>query len=513
MDLVQELIVGVDQADVEGGHRRAPASLLSSSPALEAFSAPTPAAPSAAAPPRRTKMVFVYSDEDDGDGGDGCEGHGATRSESGVAEVLCDDDAIAVSADALAELQAEAATMTAVVTAHPQTSLLDGQGDVNRISFEEDVVSGLIGGASAPFATAGGMRVREVAAPGLWEGAVAPAMSSGIDGSSPDEVPPLLRRGLPAAAFLLQSRRKRFRETPASGGDVAQPLPKSAVEATGAGESATMSAAGAAESSPHDSFPSELHVGHPQGGQHGSGSSIGDDSDSVEIEVEEEIDMYPVYEDDGMTVRALRTRGGYELTLDERDLLEDVAGGDEKDAAADGAASSPCSAPPSAAATVEEDEEADDDNNDEHDYGVPFVAKVDQTANSAAAAAAESEDVAADTDLPVEAEAEEWSHLDFDDEDEDEEEAALDEVVLVAVVEQLLQCCEADDLDPQMSAEAARFISAAKPLLEQLTKEVISPAEFVQRMDRDLRRFQRIYKSVYRPRDSPVVIEGVVTDL
>ncbi|TPP40382.1 hypothetical protein CGC20_12835 [Leishmania donovani] len=416
MDPVQELIAGVGLSDLEGGHRPAQASSSASSTALDPSSAPAPASPPAAAPPRRTKMVFLYSDEDAVDGDDDGEGRRATQPANGVAEVLCDDHAIAVSADALAELQAEAAEMTAVGMSDAQTFLLDANGDANGFSFEEDVLSGLVGGASVSFITDGGMRVREVTAPRLWEGAVAPAASSSLHGrgadaasSAADELPLLLRRGLPAADFVLQSRRKRFREVPASAGATVRLLPQSCVLMT----------------------PKE---------------------------------------------RSVTTA---------HDLLEDWAEGDEEDTEEGRADKGEDAAPPAADAVTEGNEQANDGDRDAYNHDAPSTTRA----------------------------AGDWGDFhDFDDE-EDEEEAELDEAIIVAVVEQLVRCCEADDLDPQISVEAARFIGAAKPLLEQLTNEVISPAEFVQRMEGDLRRFQRIYKSIYRPRDSPIVIDGVVTDL
>ncbi|KAG5475180.1 hypothetical protein CUR178_04631 [Leishmania enriettii] len=509
MDPVQELIAAVDQKDMEGGRRRTQASLLSSSAAVEVSSACA-----SAAPPRRTKMVFVYSDEDDGED-DGVEGHGAMRAESGVKEVRCDDHAIAVSADALAALQAEAAN-AAVGTADAPISLFDASGDGNDFSFEEDVVSGLAAGASGPSATFRGMRMREVAAPRLWEGAVAPTATSDFrDGgaddplSVTDEAHPFLRRGLPAADFVLRSRRKRFREMPAADGDPAQSSANNAAATTAAGESVQESSAAAAEPSLHDPrSSSELFPGHPQGAQNSGGNLLDDASDSLEAAVEEESDVYPVYADDGCTVRALRTRGGYELTLDERDLLEDVAE-EEKDAR-DGHAEQDDGA---AAAGAEEGRAADDGDCDAHMDDVLSGTMAGQLASSAAEAAAEDGDEVADADLPEQAEADEWGDFDDFDEEEDEEEAELDEAIIVAVVEQLVCCCEASDLDPQMAVEAARFVGTAKPLLEQLTNAVITPAEFVQRVDRDLRRFQRIYKAVYRPRDSPIVVDGVTTDL
>ncbi|GET90175.1 hypothetical protein, conserved [Leishmania tarentolae] len=514
MDPVQELITGVGPSDMENGHRSAQAPSLSSSTALDTSQASAPAF-AVSAPPKRTKMVFLYSDEDDVGGDNDSEGFRTTRPASGVAEVLCDDHAIDVSEGTLAELQKEAAELREVGTSHTPTSLSGANADADGFSFEEDVLSGLVGSTSAPFTTDSGMRVREVTAPRLWEGAVVPDAPSSLHGGGAHaasqaaaDLPILLRRGLPAANFVLQSRRKRFREVPVLASDTAQSLPKKTAAATTFGEPSAASSAAAPESVPQDSSSSELHVHHLQRAQRGDGSFLEDSSDDVEVEVEEELDVYPVYEEDGKTVRALRTRFGYELTLDERDLLEDCAEGDEGEGHG---GQDEDAAPPAAAGVAEGDEEADNGAHDSCSNDALSMLRTVQSANSAAAAAEDDED--ADADLPVQAEAEDWGDFqDFDDE-EDEEEAELDEAIIVAVVEQLVRCCEAEDLDPHISVEAARFIDAAKPLLSQLTNELISPTEFVQRMDRDLRRFQRIYKSIYRPRDSPIVIDGVVTDL
>lgn len=434
-------------------------------------------------------MVFVYSDEDDDaetarQPAQTTAAHSSGVSAGGrVAEVACDAEAIAVSADALEELRAQAAEMHVTALRH-RTSNGNGHhasgdgtsgdegsddGEDGGFVFEEDVVSGLaaLGRAGLPFSTAGGMRVREVEAPRLWDGALASANGNGGNsdgaaaasaGEEADETPQLLRRGLPAATFVLESRRKRFREAhvdPAAG----------EAEAVRAGAPAPAAAAALLPPNAHD----------------GSRPESASEGGEVEVEEEVELDVHPVYEADGTTVRALRTRGGYELTLDERDLLDgaDEEGGEkegEGDTAEEGAAAG-----------------ADGD-------GAEVPSGVEATA----------------ADLPIAAEAAEeagdWGEFD-DGDDEDDEEEELDEALVVAVVEQLVRCCEADDLDPQMTLEAARFVATAKPLLAQLTEEVVTPAEFGQRMDRDLRRFQRIYKSVYRPRDSPIVIDGVITDL
>ncbi|KAG5500581.1 hypothetical protein JKF63_03676 [Porcisia hertigi] len=530
MDPVQELIASVGHAAVEGGHHHAQSSSLSTSSAVvDASGLSASTHPLVASAPRRTKMVFVYSDEDEGGSDDGCKVYVDKRLESGVAEVSCDDLAIDVSADELAELRAEAAPIAAGGMSHAQTPPLSNSGDASGFSFEEDVVSGLVSRVSAPSASVEGMRVREVTAPRLWEGAVGPTVSTGLgDGdvhfvSTADEMPLFLRRGLPAANFVLQSRRKRFRELSALDGTTTQLSLRNtaAAAAAAAAESEAASCATVVESSPHVPSPSlELHEVPSQGGLHGDGSLSEDDGDTTIIEEEEEeTDVYPVYADDGSTVRALRTRGGYELTLDEGDLLEGFTEEerDEGDAMEEGVESCGCGALPAATAVAAAEEANGDDHDAGHSDVQPTAMSLQPASSVVADIADEERGGGADEDLPVLAGEEDGGDFDNfdegDDDDDEEEEEELDEAIIVAVVEQLVRCCEADDLDPQMSVEAGRFVATAKPLLEQLTKEVISPTEFVQRMDRDLRRFQRIYKSVYRPRDLPIVVDGVVMDL
>lgn len=207
MDPVQELLERVGQAQVD------------SSPCA------TPST-SASATTRRTKMVFVYSDEDeDGEvhtNGDVSTGE-HTAAARGIAEVTCDSHAIALSEDALAELRADAHAIDARLNDVQDADVDDldsarGPGGMGGLFFQEDVLSGLGAAASAPGLTAalaGGMRVREVDAPTLWDGAF--ATTSGRDGivdnGGAPEMPALLRRGLPAATFVLESRRKRFRDT------------------------------------------------------------------------------------------------------------------------------------------------------------------------------------------------------------------------------------------------------------------------------------------------------------
>lgn len=468
MDPVQELIEGIGPSQLECSGRATP-----------------PTAPSAAV--RRTKLVFVYSDEDEED-----PKHHLTRATTTgattVAEVSCETHAIPLSEDALAELRADAHAiddrLDDIAKSADDSAEGDEHGAPGGLFFQEDVLSGLGAVASAPGLTStlmghfvsttarGGLRVREVDAPALWDGAV--ASSNGTDGvdeateTGAVEVPALLRRGLPAASFVLESRRKRFRDTQ---GDSA----RSGREGGEKDEGASSSPAPAAVPK---STSSSAHEGGVRGDDEGADCGGGED-DEVVMVVEEQLDVQPVYDDDGETVRALKTRGGYQLTLDERDLLE----------------------------------------NDEEVEEAETGAGEDADAVVAAQQAAADEDIG-DDDAPNESDRqddgaqEDWGDLfdDIDEDDEDEEEE-IDEAIVVAVVEQLVRCCEADDLDPQMSLEATRFTAAAKPLLKDLTDEVITAKTFGQRIDRDLRRFQRVYRNVYRPRESPIVIDGVVMDM
>lgn len=455
MDAVQKLMDGVGQAQLDGTSRAV-------------------ASPSPTVTTRRTKMVFVYSDEDEAETGVEAPAEVSTR---GVAALVCEADAIAVSEDALAEMRADAHAMDA-----PDSG--EEESDDGQFCFQEDVLSGLGAAVTAPGLTeallhygasqSGGsrsVRVKEVAAPALWEGALAAQKPVDGDGSQEDAqnaMPALLRRGLPAATFVLASRRKRFRDTE---GDA----PSSAAPPSTAAAATTPPASSSSAGEPHVFAPDNNNE---------------DGMDSVEAEAEEveDFDVQPVYEEDGQTVRALQTRGGYQLTLDERDLLEgndddedEVVAGEE-----DGAAAALEGEGREEDTAVALSEAGADEPGDE------------ELAGEAAAAAEE-----------------DWADF-FDDEGEDEddeEEEELDEAIVVAVVEQLVRCCEADDVDSQLSIEVGRFTAAAKPLLKELTDGNISPKEFGQRIDRDLRRFQRIYRIVYRPRDSPIVIDGVLMDM
>ncbi|KPI84008.1 hypothetical protein ABL78_6949 [Leptomonas seymouri] len=452
MDPIQELIENVEEAQVDGSARATPA--VSSS-----------------ADTRRTKMVFVYSDEDE----DGAT-HGDDAAANGVTEVPCETHAIPLSEEVLAELRADAHAIDTHVNELSEDANRQEDG-TGGLSFQEDVWSGLGAAASAPALTSalmshlnsgssGRMHVREVDAPALWDGAFSSTTADGNADEAAvkaaDEMPALLRRGLPAAAFVMASRRKRFRSAE---GDVAH------------------------EKEPSSSTPAAVsHVASPAGGSPSAADSAEVDEEEEAIVVEE-LDVLPVYEEDGKTVRALQTRCGYQLTLDERDLLENA----------------------------EDEVEEEGDVSDEAAVEAPYEDSDAVVAEGVVNCDGQDEsisDVAAEAATEVDGMPEEdWGDLFDGDSDEDEEEEEIDEAIVVAVAEQLVRCCEADDLDPQMRLEATRFIATAKPLLKDLTDEKMTAKDFGQKIDRDLRRFQRIYRSVYRPRDSPIVINGVVMDM
>lgn len=204
---------------------------------------------------------------------------------------------------------------------------------------------------------------------------------------------------------------------------------------------------------------------------------VDDGVDVMRIELEDANYIQPVLSADGVTLTAVHS-GGYTLTVDERELLEDP------DAVEDCAAG-------------------------EKDLWEPTPGVPREGMERLINRDAGGDDI-------VEAVAEDafdggWN--DFDDEEEEEEEE-LDHATIIAVVEQLVRCCEAEDLDPDLSIEAGRFLTVAKPQLQALLEEKsITPEEFAAQMDRDLCRFRRIFSAVYRPKDEPIVIDGVRMDM
>ncbi|KAH9600377.1 hypothetical protein LSM04_006998 [Trypanosoma melophagium] len=101
----------------------------------------------------------------------------------------------------------------------------------------------------------------------------------------------------------------------------------------------------------------------------------------------------------------------------------------------------------------------------------------------------------------------------YDEEEEDEEDEELDEALLVAVVEQLVRCCESDELDEALREDGNRFLARAQPFLKQLHGGEIEPRAFGEELQSDIFRLQRAFRRVSRPTDSPIVIDGVVMDM
>ncbi|ORC87014.1 uncharacterized protein TM35_000241640 [Trypanosoma theileri] len=105
--------------------------------------------------------------------------------------------------------------------------------------------------------------------------------------------------------------------------------------------------------------------------------------------------------------------------------------------------------------------------------------------------------------------------LDDDDEEEeeDEEDEELDAALVVAVVEQLVRCCESEELDEALREDGDRFLARAQPFLQQLHAGEMDPHAFGEELRSDILRLQRAFRRVSRPTDAPIVIDGVVMDM
>jgi hypothetical protein len=113
---------------------------------------------------------------------------------------------------------------------------------------------------------------------------------------------------------------------------------------------------------------------------------------------------------------------------------------------------------------------------------------------------------------------------------DDEEDEELDNLTLVAAVEQMICCCEAelasqdrslpgtavDDADgtnaPQDSGYGL-FVIKARENLAKLTANEIDITEFSAIMSREMSWMERLIKRASRPPETPVIIDGVKMDL
>ncbi|RHW67921.1 hypothetical protein DPX39_110094900 [Trypanosoma brucei equiperdum] len=102
---------------------------------------------------------------------------------------------------------------------------------------------------------------------------------------------------------------------------------------------------------------------------------------------------------------------------------------------------------------------------------------------------------------------------DEEDEDDEEEDEELDAALVVAVVEQLVRCCESDELDEALRGDGDQFLERARPLLHQVNSGEMEPLAFGEEVRKDILKLQRAFRRVSRPRDEPVVIDGVVMDI
>lgn len=100
-----------------------------------------------------------------------------------------------------------------------------------------------------------------------------------------------------------------------------------------------------------------------------------------------------------------------------------------------------------------------------------------------------------------------------EEEEEDEEDEELDEALVVAVVEQLVRCCESDELDEALRDAGANFLLKAQSCLQLLRDGEMNSADFGEEMRSDILRLQRAFQKTQRPKDAPIVVDGVVMDM
>ncbi|RNF06001.1 hypothetical protein TraAM80_04249 [Trypanosoma rangeli] len=103
--------------------------------------------------------------------------------------------------------------------------------------------------------------------------------------------------------------------------------------------------------------------------------------------------------------------------------------------------------------------------------------------------------------------------VDEEEDEEDEMDEELDEAVVVAVVEQLVRCCESDELDASLRESGERFLLKARSCLQRLNAGELEPATFGEEMRGDILCLLRAVQRLRRPKDSPIVIDGVVMDI
>ncbi|PWV00805.1 hypothetical protein C4B63_6g268 [Trypanosoma cruzi] len=104
-------------------------------------------------------------------------------------------------------------------------------------------------------------------------------------------------------------------------------------------------------------------------------------------------------------------------------------------------------------------------------------------------------------------------YFDQEDDDEEEEDEELEEAVVVAVVEQLVRCCEVGELDESLRGAGERFLVKARSCLQRLQTGELDMAAFGDELQGDILRLSRAFQRFRRPKDAPVVIDGVVMDM
>ncbi|KAH8609140.1 hypothetical protein ERJ75_001252800 [Trypanosoma vivax] len=345
-------------------------------------------------PARRTKLVFLYSSDEDED--DDENGHWEVA--AGMKSVVVEEAGLNPPMEELSEMQQAAM----------QAAVREREDERKRSVDDDSVFVEDVAGMTVERVCDSGFRVKVVDAPPLWSGACVPTPVGGTS----------LRDHLRVEeAERIGQIRKRFREE--------------------AGE------------------------------------------ESTSIDNGTSLPPRPVVDDDGC-VRAVEICG-YTLTVDEREMQECSGGTDN---GGDGVGHLCVNG-------VERcDGDGDGDGGDE-DFNSP-------------------QGDCSDKILDGEREEEEEEE-DFPSDDEEDEE--LDDVLVVAVVEQLVRCCESDELDEALRDEGRRFVERARPALDQLHAGETDPLAFGEALRPDILRLQHALSRVKRPVDAPIVIDGVPMDL
>ncbi|CCD14236.1 unnamed protein product [Trypanosoma congolense IL3000] len=113
---------------------------------------------------------------------------------------------------------------------------------------------------------------------------------------------------------------------------------------------------------------------------------------------------------------------------------------------------------------------------------------------------------------PGEEEESQWSE-EVGEDFEEEEDEELDAALVIAVVEQLVRCCESDELDEALRDDGNEFLARVRPLLERVGTGSMEASAFEEEVRDDILKLQRALKRASRPKEHPIVINDVVMDM